>query len=248
MSKPRPAISGMWFKRKPKNRRFEREHILDVKIESRQRRSLRLHLAARIAARLLGAVTVVFLLWRGGDWALDKFVFKNPAFAVREIDVETDGILPKGQLRACAGVQVGENLLRLDLGRIQRDLEYLSWIQSASVERVRPHKLKVRVIEREPIAQTTLFEPGGVDRKAREVIFYFDAAGYVMLPLEVHRLEAVASAFETLPLLTGVAGVDFVPGAPGQVTPDFNPPWRLIFGIWNARRMLRALGEPGSSI
>src|ERR1051326_1903573 len=132
----------MWSKRKTKNRRFEREHILEVKVESRQLRALRLRLAVRILVRLLGVATVVFILWRGGDWALDEFVFKNPAFAVQEIDIETDGILPKTQLRGCAGVKLGDNLLALDLGRIQRDLEYLPWIQSAAVERVRPHTLR----------------------------------------------------------------------------------------------------------
>src|SRR4029077_3839009 len=73
----------MWPKRKAKNRRFEREHILDVKEESRQLRALRFRLAARIFARIFGAFTVVFLLWRGGIWVLDEFVFHNPAFAIQ---------------------------------------------------------------------------------------------------------------------------------------------------------------------
>ncbi|MFO1497431.1 MAG: FtsQ-type POTRA domain-containing protein [Verrucomicrobiota bacterium] len=202
----------MWWKRKPKNRRFEREHILDVKVESRKLRAIRLRLALVILARLFGTAAVVFLLWRGGDWLLDEFVFKNPAFAVQDIDIETDGILPKGQLRAWAGVKVGDNLLALDLNRIQRDLEYMPWIQSAAVERVRPHTIKIRVTEREPIAQTMLFEPTAGDGKARGVIFYFDRDGHVMLPLDIHRLEAANLGFDNLPMLTGVAGVDLRPG------------------------------------
>ena len=117
----------------------------------------------RIFACVLGAATAVFLLWRGGDWALDEFVFHNPAFAIQHIEIETDGILPRSQLRACAGVNIGDNLLALDLGRIQRDLEYLPWIQSAAVERVRPQTLRIRVTEREPIAQAVLFQPPGPD-------------------------------------------------------------------------------------
>jgi hypothetical protein len=204
----------MWAKRKSKNRRHEREHILDVKVESRQLRSMRLRLAANIFARLFGTITVVFLLWRGGSWLLEEFVFRNPAFAIQHIDIETDGVLPRAQLRACAGVKVGDNLLALDLGRIQRDLEYLPWIQNAAVERVRPHTIRIRVIEREPIAQTILFEPPGSDGKPRELVFYFDADGHVMLPLEAHRLEASVFGFDSLPSLTGVAGVDLHPGHP----------------------------------
>lgn len=202
----------MWFKRKPKNRRFEREHILDVKVESRQLRALRLRWAATILTRLLGAATLVFVLWRGGDWLLDEFVFHNPAFAIQSIDIETDGILPTAQLRACAGVKLGDNLLGLDLGRIQRDLEYLPWVESAAVERVRPQTLKIRVVEREPVAQTTLFEPGGPEGKPRAIVFYFDAQGHVMLPLDAHRVEASLSGFASLPMLTGVAGIDLRPG------------------------------------
>jgi hypothetical protein len=204
----------MWFKRKPKNRRFEREHILDVKVESRQLRALRLRLASRVFVSVVSAAVVVFLIWQGGTWAVDEFVFHNPAFAIQHIEIETDGILPRAQLRACAGVNIGDNLLALDLGRIQRDLEYLPWIRNAAVERVRPQTLRIRVTEREPIAQAVLFEPPGADGRPREVIFYFDAEGYVMLPLEAHRLEASTFGFDTLPMLTGVAGVDLRPGRP----------------------------------
>jgi hypothetical protein len=220
----------MWFKRKSRNRRFERDHILDVKVQSRQLRTMRLRLVGGIMARLLGAATVAFLLWRGGDWFLDEFVFKNAAFSVLEVDVQTDGILPPTQLRACAGVRLGDNLLALDLGRIQHDLEALPWIQSAAVERVRPHTLKIRVNEREPIAQTTLFEPVTTDGKSRGVTFYLDADGYVMLPLDAHRNEAGVYGFDTLPVLTGVAGVDLRPGRRVD-SPQIEAALKLITGF-----------------
>jgi cell division septal protein FtsQ len=204
----------MWSKRKRKNRRFEREHILDVKVESRQLRAMRLRLAARVFARVFGTAVVFYLVWRGGDWLLDEFLFKNPAFAIQRIDVETDGILPRAQLRACAGVKLGDNLLALDLSRIQRDLQYHPWVQSAAVERVRPNTLKIRVIEREPIARTVLFEPGGPGGKPNGVLFYFDEEGYVMLPLEAHRVEASACGFDSLPMLTGLSPYDVHPGHP----------------------------------
>jgi cell division septal protein FtsQ len=160
----------------------------------------------------LGTATVLFLLWRGGNWFLNEFVFKNPAFAVQNIDIETDGILPKAQLRAHAGVKLGDNLLALDLSRIQRDLEYMPWVQTAAVERMRPHTLRIRVIEREPIAQTTLFEPAPSDGMARPVIYYLDAEGRVVLPLETYRLSPATFGFDTLPMITGVAASELHPG------------------------------------
>ncbi len=214
MRKPERPTSLLGFKRRPKNRRFEREHLLDVKIESRQRRALRFRLLGKLVTGCLGIVAFLAAAWFGTHWLLDRAVFKNPAFAVQAIDIETNGLLPKTLIRTCAGVQIGDNLMALDLNRIQRDLEFLPWIRSAAVERVRPHMLRIRVIEREPIAQTSLFEPGGPDGGMQTVVFYFDADGYVMLPLEAHRLEAAASGFDGLPVLTGVAGAQLLPGRP----------------------------------
>lgn len=212
MRKAERPTTLLGFKRKPKNRRFEREHLLDVKIESRQRRALRFRFLGKLVTGCLGIAAFLAAAWFGTHWLLDRAVFKNPAFAVQAIDIETNGILPKNLIRTCAGVHVGNNLMALDLNRIQRDLEFLPWIRSAAVERVRPHMLRIRVIEREPIAQTSLFEPGGPDGAMQNVVFYFDADGYVMLPLEAHRLEAAASSFDRLPVLTGVAGTELLPG------------------------------------
>jgi hypothetical protein len=201
----------MWIKRKPKNRRFERQHILDVKVQSRQLRSFRLRLAAKIFSRLFAVATAAFLLWQGTDWFLQEFVFRNPAFAIQSILVETDGILPTALLRHCAGAKIGDNLLALDLNRIQRDLEYLPWVQSAAVERDRPHTLRIRVIEREPIAQTTLFEPTPAGT-VKPLVFYLDEQGYVMLPLTGQQVDSSALGFDSLPMLTGLSSVDLRPG------------------------------------
>jgi cell division septal protein FtsQ len=202
----------MWRKRKTRNRRVAQEQALEVKAHSRKLRLLRLRLVAKLFAIAFGAVTVLFLLWRGGDWVLNQLILPNPAFAVREIDIQTDGIIPIPQLRLCTGVNVGDCLLTLDLRRIRRDLEFLPWVQSAAVERVRPHTLRIRVTEREPIAQTILYQPASSRGASRELVFYFDAEGFVILPLDAHQQHSVALGLDSLPSLTGVAGVDLRPG------------------------------------
>ena len=70
----------MWFKRTPKNRRLERGHVLDVKLRTKEVRAARLKLATTALGVSLGTVIALYLLWRGGVWALDEFVFKNDAF------------------------------------------------------------------------------------------------------------------------------------------------------------------------
>jgi len=97
----------------------------------------------------LGALLSVFLVWRGSEWALDEFVYKNPTFAIQQIDVQTDGILPKEELRQWTGAKEGDNLFALDLQRIRRDLKLNTLIQDAAVDRVLPDLLRVRVTQGE---------------------------------------------------------------------------------------------------
>src|SRR6266536_2650040 len=97
----------MWFQPKPKNRRLERGNVLDVKLRTKEVRRARLRLASAAAGLLLATVTGLYLLWRAGDWALDRFVFENDAFAIRELDIQTDGSIPLEQLRKWAGVKPG---------------------------------------------------------------------------------------------------------------------------------------------
>src|SRR5258706_17506 len=66
---------------------------------------------------------------------------------------EWDGVIAPAQLRHWAGVKTGENLLAVDLARVKRDLEMVSMVRSVAVERVLPHTLRLRVSEREPLAQ-----------------------------------------------------------------------------------------------
>jgi cell division septal protein FtsQ len=200
----------MWFKRTPKNRRLERGHVLDVKLRTKEVRAARIKLATTALGVSLGTVFALYLLWRGGVWALDRFVFKNDAFAVRDLDVQTDGSIPIAQLCQWAGVKPGDNLLALDLARIKRDIELAPMIESAAVERGLPHTLRVRVTEREPIARIPLpqLQPrGGVAM----VSYYLDEGGYVIQPLTTLAGKTARDA-ESLPVLSGVNATELRPG------------------------------------
>ena len=110
-------------------------------------------------APVFGTVFGLYLLWRAGEWALDKLVYENEAFAIQHIDVQTDGVIAPDQLRRWAGVKPGDNLLALDLARVKRNLELVPLVQSVSVERILPRTLRIRVTEREPVAQVNVPRP-----------------------------------------------------------------------------------------
>lgn len=202
------------FNRKPKNRRLGRMHVLDVKLRSDQVRRTRVRLVALGMGALFGTVFGVYALWRGGEWVLDRMVYENSAFAIREVEVQTDGVIAPQQLRRWSNVRPGQNLLALDLARVKRDLELVPALDTVSVERVLPRTLRIRVTEREPVLQVAVphVNPQGT---MENLIFQLDAAGVVMLPLDPRqRVQPFLQADESLPVLFGLKQMDLRPGRP----------------------------------
>ena len=216
----------MWLKRKPKNRRLGREHVLDVKLRSSQVRAARTRMAVMALGAVFGTVFGLYLLWRGGEWALDRWVYENPAFAIQHIEVQTDGVLPVEQLRRWTNVRTGQNLLALDLARVKRDLELAPLVQSASIERILPHTLRIRVTEREPLAQITVPRPGG--RNGIELAsLQIDSEGFVIQPMEQPRRPAATGSSDALPLILGINPDEAQPGRRID-TPQVQAGLRLI--------------------
>ena len=202
----------MWFRRKPTNRRFERKHVLDVKLRSSQRRQVRFRRVTVVAGCLLLIGIGGFGAWRGGEWGVRRLLYENPAFAIHHLDVETDGVIAREQIRRWAGVKLEDNLLALDLERVKRDLELAPVIHSAAVERLLPHTLRIRVIEREPIARFFYprLRPGGMVERGT---CFIDAHGMVMYPLEPQqRSMPIAGTSDALPVLVGIPADETRPG------------------------------------
>src|SRR5690349_15906011 len=138
----------MWpFNQKQKNKRNSRGHVLDVKLRSDQVRKSRIRLGALAFGIVFGTVFGIYVLWRTGQWAMNRFVYENPAFAIQRMDAQTDGVISPDQLRRWANVKIGENLFALDLARVKRDLEMVPQVSFVSVERLLPHTLRIRVSE-----------------------------------------------------------------------------------------------------
>lgn len=185
---------------KPKNRAFKQRHVLDVKVARRKAVQHRVRVATLAAGLSLGTLFAMYLLWRAGDWALDRFVYENKAFAVQEIDIQTDGVIALDQLRRWSGVRLEQNLFAIDLARVKRDIELVPAVQSVAVERVLPHTLKIRVVEREPVAQA--------DR------YFLDGEGFAMQPLEPSQRSVPVLQGERYPLISGINPSELRAGRP----------------------------------
>jgi cell division septal protein FtsQ len=91
-------------------------------------------------------------------------------------------------------------------------LELIPLIQSVSVERILPHNLRIRVAEREPIAQVNLPRPRPNDTPELAVC-QLDAEGWVMLPLDPRqRTTPLSQPPDPLPVLGGPEASQVQPG------------------------------------
>jgi cell division protein FtsQ len=203
----------MWFKRAPKNRRLNRRHVLDVRLRSEQVRATRTRLAVMAISVPVFTFFGLYLLWRAGEWTLDKFVYENAEFAIQRVDVQTDGVITPDQLRSWSGVKPGANLIALDLASVKRNLEFWPVIDSVSVERILPRTLKIRVTERKPIAQVNMPRVNGANGIMISV-FQLDAAGVVMQPLDPRSNAIPLSQLKNggLPVITGMNVAQLQPG------------------------------------
>jgi cell division septal protein FtsQ len=202
----------MWFKREQKNRRLSRGHVLDVKLRSDQVRASRLRMLLLSFLVVGSTVLGIYILWRAGEATLNLLVYENSDFAIARVDVQTDGVIAPDQLRRWLGVKPGANLIALDLAAVKRNLELVPAIESVSIERILPRTLKVRVTERNPIAQVNVPHVDGTDGIAVSV-FQLDANGVVIQPLDPRACTVpLAQARDRLPVIAGLNIYQLQPG------------------------------------
>ena len=201
------------FKRWRSGRRNEFEghdEILEVKARTDVRRSERLQVVGRLM--LLGAIlAAVGLLWHEfRSVILEGWMYQTPMFALRDYQIETDGVLTRSEVEQTASVRPTQNVLALDLPVLRDRLKLHPRIEEASVERVLPNTLRLSVRERIPVARIRVLAKDGVD-----VHYLLDENGFSMPPLQAGRVSAEAVAAEaSLPIILGATGNDFSPGRP----------------------------------
>lgn len=194
----------MWPKTKKRNKRHHRRNVLDVKLRSDHVRAIRARGLAVMVGVLFGTVFSLYVLWRSGEWLLNRLVYENRAFTIQALEVTTDGQIAVDQLCRWSGVRSGQNLMALDLARVKSNLELVPNIQSVSLERLLPGKLRIRVTERKPVMR--LYLPRLLEGNELVVqTWLLDSDGAVMMPLEQKDRCTTAEPVEDhLPVLTGV--------------------------------------------
>ena len=136
--------------------------------------------------------------------------YQNEQFSIRTIDIRTDGVIDPAQIHRWAGTRAGVNLFQMDLMRVKRDLETMPLIKTAAVDRVLPDTLRIRVSERNPVAQVFLYRQSANGNLEWQIL-WVDQNGFVMEPLDP-RLALKKRSKKWLQVLVGVNQVDLQPG------------------------------------
>jgi len=162
-------------------RRRQRAVAVSRRSGPRWRRPVRW--AAKAAAIILPAALLIGTL----AW----YVTNSTYFALTGPDaviVTGNHYVTTADVAVALGTGAEPNLFRISLDNARRQVEGIAWVKSATLRRVYPNHLEVKVVERQPIAFVNL--PGGLS--------LVDADGVL--------LEKPAEASFDFPVLSGIDG------------------------------------------
>jgi cell division protein FtsQ len=127
----------------------------------------KLYRAGVILTAVFGFAVFVWLVSETRNYLRTAARFEIEKFSVSGLRrVQETEVLAK------AGFEVGANVFRLDLEEIRRRVEELDWVRYASVQRVLPDQIIIKVVEREPIGLARI----------RGEIYQFDVDAKILDP------------------------------------------------------------------
>lgn len=152
---------------------------------SRRRRAVERSRKKRLLTRSTAAVIVALMVWGA---------FFSPVFAVRNVKVVGGRHETGSEIAAAASLSRSDNLLRLPTAEVAAAAEGLPWVKSATVDRVLPGTLRVKVVERDPFMLLSLGAAG----------WQIDSTGHVLAP--------APKKGPHLPILEAVQAANISPG------------------------------------
>lgn len=118
-----------------------------------------LHLSGVACGLILGLGTGAWLGWSGTVYAVTSDVTNRVLNFTGGAGLELRAVYADGRehtdrkaLRDQLGIRVGDPILGFDTAAAQARLEDLPWVEQASVGRFLPDTIKIRLVERKPLA------------------------------------------------------------------------------------------------
>jgi hypothetical protein len=188
-------------KRKDSRSRFilrsrkKSNHNLNVRVNSKKSISVRRRIFFLKAFKWSAVLMLLGLVLVGAYRGIDSFLFESPKFSLRHISYDTDGDLPKERIVKHSGVEIGGNILRIDLQDVrQQILDELPQVDEVNVVRDLPGDLSIKINERVPVAWLNGIDDIGAEKKNKGGIL-LDVNGHAFL------CEGSALRYEFLPVI-----------------------------------------------
>ena len=122
-----------------------------------------------------------------------RFVTHTPYFEINKVNTTGIKHLSTKELNTWAGTIIGKNIFQLDLREFSKKLAAHPWIHSASVKRIFPQGINIKINERTPFARIKL-----------DKLYIMDNYG-ILLGKETSNITK-------LPLITGIKEKNPAPG------------------------------------
>ena len=178
-------------------RRKRREHLLEVTATAeteRRRRNQKLLLYVFEGLFLAGLLAVA---WFGVTLFIEQFFTKNDAYAVRVVEVNTDGVMTREEVLAKTGIREGLNIFSLNLESAQQALAQIPEVRSATVQRELPNTVSISIEARRPVAWVAPADTGA-DPSTMETSCLVDEDGVMIKP------QGFEASYTRLPVVYGV--------------------------------------------
>jgi cell division septal protein FtsQ len=160
-------------------RQRRQQHLLDVKVRSRKATQHRMRKVLAVLSRVILLAAVCAAIYAGTRQAARRLFFENSDYQLKTIELQTDGTLQRDQILNAADLHEGENIFRINLGRVHDLIQQLPQTDEVQIVRKFPSEIDIRVVERKPVAWITS-EKEISDPFASESTFLVDARGVLM--------------------------------------------------------------------
>jgi cell division septal protein FtsQ len=187
-----------------RNRRRQKQiNILHTTVRKRHSRKQLTTVGLWSTGVVVILVALIVALHFGLGFAADHLLYQNPRYTLKKIEIQPnpDHFSPRS-IRQAAGLELGPNLWTLNLPQITSDLEKLSYVSSARVERHYPDKIVIRIVERQPVVKIVGIND---DLRTRET-FYLDHDCIVLKPREGEPVPP------NMPEVIGLTNAELQPG------------------------------------
>ena len=184
-------------KRASSTRQRKHQHLLDVKVRAKNAAARR---TQNVLLVLCGLVLIAFVLGGiafGAKRVLNSLFFANSDYALKTIEVTSDGKLSRETILHTADVAEGKNIFSIDLPKVQEKLGSLPQVEDSRIQRILPNKLVISIQERRPVAWV-------VPPEMNTGSFNFENAYLVDRRGILLKAKSLAPEYLGLPLIIGV--------------------------------------------